>query len=294
MTIFLNEHDVESLLTVPNHVDMLEKAMIDQGKKSTVNTPRRIVKTEKVGLSVLQAAVPAINRVGFKTYTTAPGGVRFWVMLFDGSQGSLDAIIEAEHIGLIRTAGASGVATKYLARKDARIGAVLGTGYQAGAQIEAICHARKLDKVYAWSRTPENVRKFADEQSKKLGVEVVPAASAQEAVADADVVVTITSSKTPILKGDWLKEGAHVNLVGAMKPTSREVDDRTLERAALLTAGPAHVVTDATINYLAQARADLVRAVATAHHGGVVSVDGIGDGFDNANARAVFRLRPGD
>lgn len=235
MTIFLNEHDVESLLTVPNHVDMLEKAMIDQGKKSTVNTPRRIVKTEKVGLSVLQAAVPAINRVGFKTYTTAPGGVRFWVMLFDGSQGSLDAIIEAEHIGLIRTAGASGVATKHLARKDARIGAVLGTGYQAGAQIEAICHARKLDRIYAWSRTPENVRKFADEQSKKLGVEVVPAASAQEAVADADVVVTITSSKTPILKGDWLKEGAHVNLVGAMKPTSREVDDRTLERAALLT-----------------------------------------------------------
>lgn len=235
MTIFLNEHDVESILTVGNHMEILERAMVDQGRKSAVNTPRRIVRTDKVGLSVLQASVPAIDRVGFKAYTTSPEGVRFWVMLFDGSRGSLDAIIEAEHIGLARTAGATGIATKHLARKDAQIGAVLGTGYQAGAQIEAICLARNLKKVHVWSRTPENVRKFAQEQSDKLGVEVVPAGSAKAAVADADVVVTITSSKKPILEGDWLKEGAHVNLVGAMKPTSREVDDRTLQRASLLT-----------------------------------------------------------
>ena len=154
MTLFLNERDVESLLTVRDSLDIVEKSIIDQGRKIATNKPRQIVKTQHVGLSVLQASVPCINRVGFKTYTTCPEGCRFWVMLFDGEAGSLDAIIEAEHLSMIRTGAASGVAAKYLSSRSAKTVGILGTGYQAGSQLEAVCAVRKIENVRAWSRTP--------------------------------------------------------------------------------------------------------------------------------------------
>lgn len=235
MTLFLTEDQVDELLSVKDSMDIIEKSILDQGRKVAMNKPRSIVKTKYVGLSVLQASVPGINRVGFKTYTTCPEGVRFWVMLFDGKAGSLDAIIEAENLSMIRTGAASGVATKHLARKDSSIGAILGTGYQAKSQLEAICAARPLKKVLAWSRTPENVRKFCEKMTPIVGIPVEPAATAKEAVANADVIVTITSSKVPVLMGDWLKPGVHINLAGAMKPTSREIDDRTMARSTLMT-----------------------------------------------------------
>ncbi len=235
MARFLNEKNVEDILSIEECWDYVETAMLAHGRGSATNIPRNIVKTEKVGLSVLQASVPELNKVGFKAYTTCPDGVRFWVLLFNGEGGNLEAIIEAEHIGLMRTAAATGIATQYLANPESSVVGILGTGFQATAQLEAVCLKRKVSRVYAWSRTPENVRKFSQQMSEKLGVDVVPASSAEEAVVNSDIIVTITSSRTPVLNGDWLKPGTHLNLVGAMKPTSREVDDRTLERASLLT-----------------------------------------------------------
>lgn len=232
---FLTEDEVEQLLTVSNCVQPVEDALIAQGRGHAQNVPRHISRLEKVGLSILQAAVPGVNHTGFKAYTTCPDGVRFWVMLFHGETGGLDAIIEAEHLSLVRTAAATAVATRHLANPESKIVGILGTGAHAIAQLEGACLNHKIEKVYAWSRTPENVRAFAGKMSAKLGIEVIAAGSAEEAVHDADIVVTITSSQTPILLGDWLKPGVHVNLVGAMKPTSREVDDRVLERATLLT-----------------------------------------------------------
>jgi alanine dehydrogenase len=232
---FLTEHDVEQLLTVANCVKPVEDALIAQGRKLARNIPRHITRLDKVGLSVLQAGVPGANHAGFKAYTTCPEGVRFWVMLFHAQTGALDAIIEAEHLSLVRTAAATAVATRHLANPGSKVVGILGTGTHAVAQLEGACLSHDIEKVYAWSRTAENVREFAETMSAKLGIDVVAAGTAEEAVRDADIVVTITSSQRPILSGEWLKPGAHVNLVGAMKPTSREVDDRTLERATLLT-----------------------------------------------------------
>src|SRR5690606_7060249 len=127
--------------------DDVEKAMLAHGRHSAVNVPRSIVKTDKVGLSVLQASVPELNKVGFKAYTTCPDGVRFWVLLFNGEGGNLEAIIEAENIGLIRTAAASGIATQYLANPESSTIGILGTGFQAAAQLEAVCLKRKVSKV---------------------------------------------------------------------------------------------------------------------------------------------------
>ena len=127
-----------------------------------------------------------------------------------------------------------GIATKYLSRHDSKTLAIIGTGYQASAQIQAVCRVRAIDKVLAWSRTREQLLVFCNQMSKELGVSVEPAEDARSAVRAADIVVTITSSKDPVVLGNWLPRGAHVNVAGAMKPTAREVDSRALERAELV------------------------------------------------------------
>lgn len=239
MALFLTEKDVESLLTVPDAYAVLEAPIREQGEGIASTRPRQISRMPDASVSVLQGAVPSIQSMGFKTYTVSPEGVRFWVLLFGGS-GEMDAIIEAETLGMIRTGATAGIATKYLSRKDSKTVGILGTGYQAPALLEAVCQARKIEKILAWSPTRENVLKFCDRMTKKLGIPVEPADSPKTAVQAVDVVVTITSAKDPVLQGDWLREGTHINMVGAMKPAYREADDRTIDRANVLAADDWH------------------------------------------------------
>lgn len=233
MALFLTEKDVNSLLTVADAIGVMEGPIREQGQGLAVNKPRSIAKTSKASVSILPAAIPSLGAMGFKTYTVSTEGARFWLMLFD-DRGALLSIMESENVGRIRTAGATGIATKYMSRPDSKVAAILGTGFQAPAQLEAVCAVRPVERVLAWSRTPANVLAFCERMTKQLGIPVEPADSARHAVQAADIVTTITSAKEPILMGDWLREGTHLNLVGAMKPTVREVDDRTLERAEWL------------------------------------------------------------
>ncbi len=234
MALFLNEHDVEDLLTVSDSMDVLETSIKEHGQKVATNRPRQIVATPNAQLSVLQAAIPGLGSLGYKTYTVGPDGVRFWLLLFK-DDGELHCLMEAEHIGLIRTGGASGIATKYMSREDSKVVGVLGTGYQAPSQLEAICKVRKIEKVLAYSRTRETLLEFCKGMANHLGIPVEPADSAEQVVRRSDILSTITSSKEPVVDGAWIPEGMHLNLVGAMKPTSREVDTLTLERADLIT-----------------------------------------------------------
>lgn len=230
MPLFLNEYDVESLLTLKSCMGALEDAIREQGKKIAVNRPRQIVQTPKAMMSILPAAVPGLGSLGFKTYTVGPDGVRFWLLLFK-EDGELHCLMEAEHIGLIRTAAASGIATKHMSRQNSRVAGILGTGYQSATQLEAICAVRPIERVLAYSRKRENLVKFCDEMTKRLGIPVEPADNAEQVVKASDVLITITSSPEPVVSGEWLREGTHVNLVGAMKKTSREIDTRTIERS---------------------------------------------------------------
>ncbi|MEL3888768.1 ornithine cyclodeaminase family protein [Ferrovibrio sp. MS7] len=233
MALFLNEHDVEELLTVTDSMDVLEASIREQGQKIATNRPRQIVATPNAQLSVLPAAIPSLGSLGYKTYTVGPDGVRFWLLLFK-EDGELHCLMEAEHIGLIRTGGASGIATKYMSREDSKVAGILGTGYQAPSQLEAVCKVRKIEKVLAYSRTTEKLLEFCKGMSKHLGLPVEPAKSVEEVVRKSDVLCTITSSKDPVVDGSWVPEGQHINLVGAMKPTSREIDTLTIERADLI------------------------------------------------------------
>jgi ornithine cyclodeaminase len=153
------------------------------------------------------------------------------VLLFDGETGVLRALVDASAITATRTAAVSGVATKALAREDARELAILGSGVQARSHLEAMAAARPFERARVWSRTAEHAAVFAAEAEVSFPVEAVE--SAEEAVRAADVVVTATSSPEPIVRRDWLAPGAHVNAVGSSIPTARELDADTVAASAL-------------------------------------------------------------
>jgi ornithine cyclodeaminase len=153
------------------------------------------------------------------------------VLLFDGETGAPRALLDASAVTEIRTAAVSGVATRLLARADATELAILGSGVQARSHLEAMAKVRPFARARVWSRTAEHARALAAEASAPFPVEAVP--SAEEAVRGADVVVTATSSREPIVERAWLEPGAHVNAVGSSIPTARELDAETVAAASL-------------------------------------------------------------
>jgi len=144
------------------------------------------------------------------------------------------ALLEADYLGQMRTGAASGIATKYMARADATTAGIIGTGLQARTQLEAIAAVRQLSSVRAYSRNPERRAQFAREMTERLQLPVYPAGSAEEAVREAEIVVTATNSSTPVLLGRWLAPGTHVNAIGANFPQKRELDEEAVRRAGII------------------------------------------------------------
>jgi ornithine cyclodeaminase/alanine dehydrogenase-like protein (mu-crystallin family) len=153
------------------------------------------------------------------------------VTLFDGETGTPTAVLDASAITAIRTAAVSGVATRLLARDDAAALAILGSGTQAAAHLQAMLAVRELARVRVYSPTREHAERLAVDHSGAAAIEV--AGSAEDALRDADVVVTATNAREPVLRREWIAAGAHVNAVGASTPTSREIDTATVAAAAL-------------------------------------------------------------
>jgi ornithine cyclodeaminase/alanine dehydrogenase-like protein (mu-crystallin family) len=162
--------------------------------------------------------------IGYKAYFSFPAGVRFHVVLASAHTGELLALIEADWLGRLRTGAASGLATKYLARTDAATVAVLGAGAQAETQLQAVCAVRSIERAFVFSRTPETRAAFAARMTAQLNIPVHPAESVEQAVAEADVICTVTSAREPILQGAWLKPGMHLNAAGANALARRELD----------------------------------------------------------------------
>ncbi len=155
------------------------------------------------------------------------------VLLFEADRGRLLAIVDATAITAIRTAAVSGVATRMLARQDAGDLAILGTGTQASTHLQAMLVVRPVRRVRVWSRSGEHARAFAEREGARHGVQVEVVASAEEAVRGASLICTATSSREPVLRGEWLAAGSHVNAIGAVGPTSRELDTLAVVRARL-------------------------------------------------------------
>ena len=237
MVLFLNEREVKDLLPMAECVEVLEGAFANAGNGLGDSKPRSRIRMPNGFLHFMAGAVlaPGRSAFGYKAYATFPGGpTRFLVSLYDGESGALLAIMEAGALGQIRTGAASGLATRHMARSDASTVAVIGAGYQARTQLEAVAAVRQIKAARVFSRTPEKRETFAAKMSERLHVAVAPADSAEECVRGADVSITITSSREPVLKGEWLKDGAHVNAAGGNHWMRREIDPAAVERSALI------------------------------------------------------------
>jgi len=231
----LDEQEVRRLLPMSECIEVMAEALASLAR-GEVHNPLRFVVRPPEAPSLL-GLMPAYRGGetplwGLKSVAIAPGNAargldlhQGFVALFDGETGETRAIMNAGGITAVRTAAVTAVATRLLARDGARSLAILGAGIQGKANLEAMRAVRDFERVVGWSRTPGRVARELD------GVE--EAATAEEAVRDADVIVTATSAPEPIVKREWLKEGVHINAVGSSIPTTRELDTQTMADAAL-------------------------------------------------------------
>ena len=228
MPLYLREADVERLLTPVDALAAVEGCFARIARGQVENRPRFRLGLDEGVLNVMAAADLELGVAGLKTYAAFRGDARFLIVLFAADRGELLALIEADRLGRLRTGAASGVAAKHLAREDARSLGLIGTGWQAESQLACIRAALPgIDRVVAYSRTPERLHEFC----KRFGAE--PAEYNKEA-AEQDVVVTVTTSRDPVLRGEWLRPGALVCATGANRIESRELDNAVLERATFV------------------------------------------------------------
>jgi alanine dehydrogenase len=228
VTLFLSESDVQGLLSPEAAVDAVEGSFLRLASGSIEIAPRRRLALQEGRLADMAASDLELGYACVKAYAGFAEGVAFLVALFAAGRPELVALIEADHLGRLRTGAASAVAAKYLAREGATSLGVIGCGTQAETQVACIRTALPtIERVVAYCRTERNLRAFC----KRVGAE--PAESNREA-AEQDIVVTITTSRDPVLRGEWLRPGALVCAVGANNGVSRELDNVVLERATFV------------------------------------------------------------
>jgi ornithine cyclodeaminase/alanine dehydrogenase len=229
MALYLTEADVEALLGPAEALAAVEDSFRRLARGTVENRPRYRMRLEGGVMAVMAAADLELGFAGLKSYAAfGYEDVRFVVLLFETRRAELVAVIEANKLGQLRTGAASGVAARHLARAGARSLGVIGCGWQAESQVASIREAvPAIAEVVAYCRTRERLEAFCG----RVGAE--PAESARDAAAQ-DVVVTATTSKDPVLRGEWLAEGALVCAIGANDASARELDDEVLRRAAFV------------------------------------------------------------
>ncbi|HKV41905.1 MAG TPA: ornithine cyclodeaminase family protein, partial [Blastocatellia bacterium] len=234
MAIILTESQVTSLLDMPMAMTAVEDVLRNQAEGYATNRPRQRVFGNAALLHVMAGGDRRLGVYGLKTYSVSKNGARFLVLLFDSTSGDLLAMIEADRLGEMRTGAASGVATKYMARLDADTVGIIGTGWQAESQLMAVCAARQIRHVKAYSRSAEKRNAFAKRMSSIVGVEVEPVSTAEEAVRGRSIVITATTSREPVLQGAWIEPGTHLNIAGSNSLAKAEVDIDAIKRAAII------------------------------------------------------------
>jgi len=236
MVTFLSEQDIQDLLTMDIALEQVEAAMKALALGRATDIPRARIQTPSGIQHVLQAAAPELGYIGFKYYYTVPGQrSAMYVHLMNMKTGKLEAIVEARWQSMIRTGAASGVASRALANPGATTVAQLGAGYQGMGQLEAVVRALKLREARVYAPTRDKLEAWCRKMSIKLDIPVTPANTPQEAIRGAQVVNVITKSAAPVLDGDWLEPGQHINAAGSNALSRREIDAKTVARCALIT-----------------------------------------------------------
>jgi alanine dehydrogenase len=228
MPLYLSEDDVAALVTPAHAVEAIEACFLRMAAGEVEIAPRRRLRLPEGALADMAASDTGLGLAGGKLYAATPDGTTFVVCLFDSSTSELVAVIEADRLGQLRTGAASGVAARHLARSSATSLGVIGCGHQAETQVACVRAALPaLERVVAYCRTPERLEAFCAQVGAEAG-------ESHRDPAGQDVVVTITSSRDPVLRGEWLAQGAFVAAAGANVVTKRELDNAVLERASFV------------------------------------------------------------
>jgi alanine dehydrogenase len=226
MALYLTNEDVQHLLPMNECVDVLDDLFRQEANGLVETIARRRIRFGRGGGTLMGGAV-----LGSQAY-----GVRHasHTLLYDTDSGKLSAVLEPGTLAWIRTGAATGVAVKYMSAPEASVAGVFGTGRQAATQVEAICAVRPLQQVKVFSRNEERRVAFAAEMSERVGIDVVPVATAEECIRGSQIVVAITSAREPVFDGNLLEPGTHVTAAGSNSWMKREVDETTIERASVI------------------------------------------------------------
>ena len=261
MVLVLKNEQLEGLVPMADEIDAIEQAYREMGEGSAVNSPRARIRVQAPGkkpgiqyyFNNIMGLVPGMKSMGLRIDSTFsdeeevagakrriyPGDYVGLVFLFDMEDCSLLSIMDDHYVSVLRVGATSGVAARRLARGDARVMGLVGSGEQARTQLLAACAVRPLEKVKVFSPTRANRERFAEEMTEQAGVEIVPVRSAEEAVRGSHMVTAATNTVDPVIRGEWLEEGAFVNsIVGGDSYLSRhELDDAVIERADRIVVG---------------------------------------------------------
>jgi ornithine cyclodeaminase len=241
---YINKEKIAELLPMKECIAVMEKAFRSLANGECVQPLRSLMwlpdKSGLLGMMPGYAGGPGV--MGCKIISVFHGNKEAGlpshqgvVVLFESKNGQPILILDANEITAIRTAAASALATKLLARENAETLAIIGTGEQAERHIEAICLIRKIKQVNLWGRSEKNVNELAQKMQEKFKIVFTVTKNVPEAVETADIICTVTSSSQPVLKGEWITRGAHINAVGACTIHARELDTGAITKSSLFT-----------------------------------------------------------
>jgi ornithine cyclodeaminase/alanine dehydrogenase-like protein (mu-crystallin family) len=228
-TLFLDEGDVAQLTSVTEVIEALETAFRDQASGKAFTNSRQRLRMPGSMLHMMAGAVPGY--FGYKAYTVMAGRAQFYFFLFKAETAELLSIMEADALGQIRTGAATGLATKWMSNPSASDVALFGAGWQAESQLLAMDAVRHLNRVSIVNRKPERREAFIKKMQARVKARLVAAASPEDAVRTSHIITTMTSSKEPVLKGEWLEPGQHINAAGGNMLLRKELDDAAVLRS---------------------------------------------------------------
>jgi alanine dehydrogenase len=239
MVLVLTREDVQAVLSMRDAIDVLEL-----GAGEAVMPTRVAMNVQHTNAFVL--AMPAYLKrsgaLGVKVVSSYPDNPRAFglptiqavILYYNDSTGDPLALLEGTYLTALRTGATRGLATEYLANTGSHVAGVIGSGVQAETQLEAVCSVRAITNARVYSLTPAHAASFADRMSSRLGIEVRSVSAAKHAVEESGIIVTATSSKTPVLSGQWLSPGTHINAVGSHTAGARELDGEAVQKSKVV------------------------------------------------------------
>jgi len=300
VALYLGQSDLDTLfaqgaVTSADCVEAVHASFLEQGSEQVGVLPRQIVWADPAQTAPrsralkMSAAYMRQSRVmGASIYAVqyTPGSVDMWLTVFSGETGQMLGVINSKHLSIWKTAATAAVAARALARPDARRLALIGTGSYALAQLTFMAAVMDINTVTCYSRNADALRRFCSKASDALGFAVKAATSVQDALKDADMVTTITTSPTPVLLNEWLPDGVHCNVMGQHAPSAREVDTQAVLQSRVIVDAMAQAMNEKGEILLPIAEGAITEAHISGELGAVLA--GQCEGRRGANERTMF------